>query len=320
MTSTSRRNLLIGIVAVCLLVSGGYATYLVVSESDAGSFSKDWVVPANSVVFRNASGASDDDRVSMVRRDNTSIRLTSSLRCVRVYFNGGQGLCLSTNGARTGFVAKLFDAQLDVKHEVRLSGIPSRARISHDGRYGASTVFVQGHSYSDGQFSTETALYDMRAGTRIGQLEEFTTTIDDKRVDAPDVNYWGVTFAADSNVFYATLQTGGKKFLVQGDIAAKTMKKIANDVECPSLSPDQTRVAYKKAISKTIWRVHVLELSTMRDVEIAEPRSIDDQVEWLDDSTLLYGTVEQDIYRVPADGTGSPELWLDDASSPAMVN
>ena len=66
---------------------------------------------------------------------------------------------------------------------------------------------------------------------------------------------------------------------------------IHENVECPSLSPDGTRIAYKKRTgsSSTPWHLTVLDLATMRETPLAETRSVDDQVEWLDDDHVLYG-------------------------------
>ena len=41
------------------------------------------------------------------------------------------------------------------------------------------------------------------------------------RVESVDRNYWGVTFAADSNTFYATLLTNGHTYLIKGDLARR---------------------------------------------------------------------------------------------------
>ena len=57
--------------------------------------------------------------------------------------------------------------------------------MSSDGRYGAVTMFVSGHSYADaGRFSTATTLIDMDAGRKIADLEQFEVTHDGQRVDA----------------------------------------------------------------------------------------------------------------------------------------
>jgi len=80
----------------------------------------------------------------------------------------------------------------------RTDGIPSRARISPDGRYAAFTVFLTGHSYSDAQLSTATLLVNVEQGSTIANLEEFQVLQDGKVIKAPDFNYWGVTFQRDS--------------------------------------------------------------------------------------------------------------------------
>ncbi len=107
------------------------------------------------------------------------------------------------------------------------------------------------------------------------------------------------------------------------------MKVIADAVECPSLSPDGTRVAYKRPLpgQQRRWRLHVLNLRTMADTALAETRSVDDQVEWIDDSRIAYGvqdegpppTLDVNLWTVPADGSGAPAMFLAHAASPAVV-
>jgi dipeptidyl aminopeptidase/acylaminoacyl peptidase len=244
------------------------------------------------------------------------------LTCDRVYFDAGSGLCLARGGGfASGYRARVFGADLRVRGEVKVDGIPSRARVSPDGRLGSVTLFVTGHSYADlGGFSTTTTLIDMRRGTKIADLEDFTATRGGKRITAPDVNYWGVTFTRDHDRFYATLATGGKIYLVQGSVGARTMKTIHEDVECPSLSPDEQRIAYKKRVGAggKRWRIYVLDLATMRETPLAETRSVDDQVEWLDDDHVLYGLDEQ-IMEMPADGGGRPVRYAPRGDSPTVV-
>jgi hypothetical protein len=251
-----------------------------------------------------------------------SARTLLPLHCDRVDFAAGSGLCLvRAGGFAAGYRARAFGADLRTRGEVKVDGIPSRARVSPDGRLGAVTMFVTGHSYADvGGFSTTTTLVDLRRGTKVADLEDFTVTRDGRRITAPDVNFWGVTFARDHDRFYATLATGDRLFLVEGSIGARTMRTIHDGVECPSLSPDETRIAYKKRVGAggKRWRLYVLDLATMRETPGAETRSVDDQVAWLDDEHVLYA-LDEDVWTMPADGGGRPVRYARRADSPAVV-
>jgi dipeptidyl aminopeptidase/acylaminoacyl peptidase len=245
------------------------------------------------------------------------------LSCDRVHFAAGRGICLArSTGLNAALRAKLFDAGLRVRQELSLEGVPSRARVSPDGRYGTVTTFVSGHSYaSAGGFSTATTIIDMARGESIANLEDFTVTRGGRLVTAVDANYWGVTFARDSDRFYATLATGGETYLIEGSVSRRVARVIHSNVECPSLSPDGTRVAYKRRTGSkptTPWRLAVLDLTTKRETMLGELRSIDDQAEWLDDDRVLYGLDDQ-VWVVPADGSGKPERFLQAAGSPAVV-
>lgn len=244
----------------------------------------------------------------------------SELDCERVYFDAGRGLCLATANTESGYTATIFDSSLGTLFTLPLGGVPSRARVSSDGRYGAMTAFVNGHAYlEDGGYSTETTIVDMRTGESLGNLESFRVTKDGRPFKKADFNFWGVTFAPDSNRFYATLRSHGHYYLVEGDVRARTMRVIHGHVECPSLSPDGTRIAYKSRLGhQNRWQLKVLDLATMKSHEVAEHRPIDDQVEWFDDENLVYSD-SFDVYTVPADGSGRPRLIVHDASSPVAL-
>jgi hypothetical protein len=246
----------------------------------------------------------------------------TGLHCDRVYFAGGRGLCVKRGGGfAAGYRAEVFGPDLKVSHALGVTGIPSRARVSPDGRYGAVTLFVTGHAYADpGSFSTQTTLIDMATGGKIADLEQFTVFHGSKQVTAIDVNYWGVTFGRDGDTFYATLATGGKTYLIQGSIGQRRAHVIHDNVECPSLSPDGTRIAYKKRTgsSSAPWHLTVLDLATMLETPISDARSVDDQVEWLDDAHVLYG-VDGAVWKANADGTGEPQRYIARADSPAAV-
>lgn len=144
-------------------------------------------------------------------------------------------------------------------------------------------------------------------------------------MQSPDFNFWGVTFQHDSNFFYATLRTGGVNYLVHGDIKARTVVVKYSGVECPSLSPDETRIAFKKMISRGNWRLTVLDLSTFQETPLAEANSVDDQAEWLDNEHVLYGLVNPapppwaNIMVVRADGSGAAKVYAEGAVSPAVI-
>jgi hypothetical protein len=254
------------------------------------------------------------------------------LSCERVHFAADRGLCLTAERRMfTSYGAIVFDTEFQPLYRLRLAGLPSRTRVAPDGRHGAITVFVSGHSYAANDFSTRTMFIDLRSGdVMVDDLEKFTVWRDGERFVAPDFNFWGVTFAKDGNRFYATLGTGGHTYLVQGDLTRREARIVRSGIECPALSPDNTRIAFKKRsggfVSAVSWRLSVLELATGREWELAEPRSVDDQVEWLDDEHVLYGliaapsgTVVTHVWSLQADGTGSPRLLVPEAASPVVM-
>jgi hypothetical protein len=80
-----------------------------------------------------------------------------------------------------------------------------------------------------------------------------------------------------------------------------------------------------------MWRLAVLDLKTMKVHLLAETRSVDDQVEWLNNTTIIYGLEDvgyaslypfnadppstisglpqvTSTWSVPADGKGHPRV------------
>jgi hypothetical protein len=262
---------------------------------------------------------------------SSSKGIWTSLSCGRIYYAAGNGICLlyeDTSAqdplAPPRVQVVLFGPDFQPRHQFPVEGILSRARVSPDGKYAAYTVFVTGHSYNDVNMSTATGLLDTTTGESLGNLEEFETWKDGQLFQAPEFNFWGVTFAQDSNLFYATLRNGNTTYLVRGDVAHRKLTVLHENVECPSLSPDGTRIAFKKQTGNR-WQLTVLDLATMEEIELAEKEGIDDQVEWLDNEHILYQKADYDppkwvsVFVVPADGSGQPEVFLPNATSPVVV-
>ena len=237
-----------------------------------------------------------DKSYGRLAAETGTTREATKLSCERVYFSAGRGICLDARrGAITTYWAILFDARFETSATLPLSGIPSRARISPDGRYAAFTVFLSGHSYDSAGFSTESRIVDSVTGTPVvANLEQMEVWSDGARIQSADFNFWGVTFARDANRFYATLGTGGVAYLVEGNIAANRVTVIKEGIECPSLSPDNTRVAFKKRVpgpGLPKWRIAVLDLASLTESLVAEERYVDEQLVWLNDDQILYTQV-----------------------------
>ncbi len=322
-------------VAVCVLVVGGTAGYLVWRATQRDDVPAGTPVPAIAdsaafegaarIVFRNTAIGPDYGRVAMVAADDPGgPRALTGTDCQRVDAAAATTLCLLSNaGITSTYVEQALSADGAVQFGTERAGIPSRARLSADGRIAAITGFVTGDSYLTAGFSTRTYITSLDDGTSL-HLEDFQLLQDGEPIFPVDRNFWGVTFA-DDDTFYVTASFGGEPWLARGSIGARTVETVRPGAECPSLSPDGTRVAYKKRRDDG-WGLAVLDLASGVETALPEDRSVDDQVEWLDDATVLYALPltgerggEFDVWALPVDGTGGPRLLIGQASSPSVI-
>ena len=286
-------------------------------------------VTGDRIVFRNTATGEGYGHIASVPLDNPGApRSLMDVTCDRVAATNDELACLRTvRGIAPSFVALVLDPSGTEKASWPLAGIPSRTRISADGTLVATTSFVTGHSYATIGFSTETVIRGAD-GSDHGNLEDFTLTIAGAPFTAVARNCWGIPFA-DDTTFYATASSGGRMWLVRGDITTRTLTSVAEGVECPSLSPEGTRIAFKHTVSgsgPTVhWQPAVLDLTTGDVTLLPETRNVDDQIEWLDDSTILYGMPrdgvpgDTDVWSLAADGSAAPQVFLEHAWSPSVV-
>lgn len=253
------------------------------------------------------------------------------ISCEAVHFASGRGICLAAKwGAVPTYYARIFDAEFQTTASFPLKGTPSRTRVSPDGKLAGLTVFLSGHSYATVDFTTETLLIDLASGESLGSVEDYQFTRDGLPFRAADFNLWGVSFTPDSRAFYCTLSSNRKHYLVRCDIASRTGTVVHENVECPSVSPDGLRVAYKKRLNvdgRLFWQLHVLDLATKSETPLAEKRSVDDQLEWLDEATVLYAVSDNpegssattNVWKADATGETPAEIFLRKAYSPGVV-
>jgi hypothetical protein len=334
-------------VGVAILIAAGIALTSVVNGDRAVSYASPYPAPppehdvatlaaSPHLLFRHTMVDQGYSRLSIASLDarQPADRAASELTCERISYAGGRGICLhAERGFFTAYSAVLFDRSLKATHTITLDGRPSRTRVSPDGRVAAITVFVAGESYVGSPFSTRTTILDMATGDALGDLESFTTWRAGTRFKSADFNFWGVTFARDSNVFYATLRTAGgtshaTTYLVRGDLGLRKLTVLRENIECPSLSPNNRLIAFKKRVGSDLepWRFHVLDLATLTDRPIAmETRSIDDQIEWLDDDHVLYAvrrsihSASLDVWVAPIDNSVPARVFMPEAESPIVV-
>jgi hypothetical protein len=333
----------LGVALACIAAAGGYAWWAAQQRAQVAATITRTEKPLSSLPTAGSApylllritgpGASHGRMALESLGSSDGARLVSTLNCDRVHAAAGGGICLEARrGALTSYHAHLFDSNLRKTASFDLAGAPSRTRMSADGTLAATTVFVSGHSYSAPGFSTRTSIIDVRSARVIAaDLEAFAVIKDGQPFKAADFNFWGVTFTPDAKGFYATLQTDGKQWLVQGDVAQQRMTVIAPNVECPSLSPDGQRIAFKRRIlpppqGRVVWQLVVRELADGKETVLTrETRNVDDQVEWIDNREIAYSLPDDttpaatNAWALAIDGGSAPRLLSPLAYSPAVV-
>jgi hypothetical protein len=335
---TTRRRIVV-LAVTCVLVISGAVAYIVNSRvrqtaersqvSPAAQTSLADVTDGPHLVFQSTNKKSNYGQVAIVSlADPSGPRAFTGAACDRVYAAQQRYLCLSSSaGVVEKYTARVLDSAFANEQTLPLTGIPSRARLSRDGNLAATTTFTVGDSYVSTTFTTQTLITRV-GGDSYGTLEDFTLLHEGERIAPIDRNFWGVTFAADDDTFYATVAWSQHTWLVKGSLSKRLVTTLGEDAECPSLSPDGQHIVYKQRANLPAgqWRLVRYDVATGQVTQLGETRSVDDQVEWIDDSHVLYGIPRtgteagtSDVWDLPVDGSGQPTLLIPEAWSPSVV-
>ena len=236
-------------VAAILVVIGGTTAYVVTAATDAkqsGGTEQVTQAKVGDLLFVDLAGG--QNRVEKLA--DGGARTQMELACQRFYAARRHQRVPEALRSRPDLRGRGEPRrQADQDHSA--SGHPEPREGVAVRERGVLDEFVTGDSYSvPGGFSTRTGYFDVRAGETVESLEHFAATVEGAPLTASDANYWGLTVGSDDRTFYATLASGGFTWLVKGDLVSKSVTSLRRDAECPSLSPDGTKVAYKKRIGR----------------------------------------------------------------------
>ena len=285
------------------------------------------------VLVVNRTPGDDYGRLAIRHQDGSRTLLDRD--CIRVHIAADRGVCLSQgNGVVPSFTTSFFDPAAPLTTiKSYASALPSRARISPDGRFSSVTAFISGASYEDigGEAATIVTIDDIdgEGGNTLSSLSRYDIDSDDATYgDSIDAQYWGMTFA-DSDRFYVTGFFDETAEILLGSVDDQTLTPTGWEGSCPSLSPDGKTLVFKEERPEGGFSLVAVDVETERRWTLNESKSVDDQVEWLDNDTILSGVhpdgaddsvqPEFDIWMIDIDEDAEPELFLPNADSPAVA-
>lgn len=255
-------------------------------------------------------------------------RFQTELECVRLDLNKFGGLCLASANGFTGSGNGLITNSSLVPIKSFGLNSPNRAAVSPDGSLIAWTGFTFGDSYLEaGAFATITQLISLDRGRAANLERSFKTFKGGEPFFNNDRNYWGVTFV-DNDLFYATVGSRGGTDIVEGRVSTSRLDVIIENATCPEVSPDGKTLVAKERGEGIFFQLIAIDLETGERRNLGETRSVEDQVEFLDNDTVVYalpnteeGTDAQpawDIWALDLAPGSTPTLIVPFADSPAV--
>lgn len=318
----------LALVAVVLLVTVGVGWYVLraaaghraqlAAAPPVASTDLNAVAAGPHVVFRSTLPGPRYGEVAVVPlADPAGPRAFTGAACDQLDTVGTTTSCLRVvRDVATRYEVDVLDGTWTTTSTWPLPGVPHRSRMSPDGHLVATTVFVHEQTCSQAGASTETRIR-RTDGTDLGNLEDYALSVDGAPYTAADRNFWGVSFV-DDDTFYVTggSRSADASWLLRGSVSARTLTAVRAGGDYPSVSPDGTRVAYRTVVrtdgGQKVWAFAVLTLATGVETVYEATTGVDDQVEWLDDATILYGMPR-------ADQPGTTDVWALDVTAPSTT-
>lgn len=320
--------------AACLMVIVAGAVYML-SLVPAQSVTQDGVtyrvstarapLPSPFVIFRTLAPKIMHGRVAMVPLGaDERARHITPLSCARVHYASGTGICLVEEQIASAgrHLAYLFHDAFALDEAIELDGVPIRARVSPDGRLASVTTYAEEESATGERLANASILIDAPSRRVVADLRRFA--IDPGTFSlTPPIDIAGVAFAPDGDRFFATLATARDRYIASGSVAARRLAVIAGGLANEAVSPDGRHLLVKRLDrERSYWALSVLDLRTLEVRALAQgPRSIDDQVEWLDQDHAVYHDATDEgtgIWVLATDGQSGPRLLIPNAFSPAV--
>lgn len=291
--------------------------------------------PGEVVVIHRVPG-DDYGRLAIRHADGRRTLLDRS--CMRVDISSGNGICLSEDDRMVdSYTSTFFDATVPDLTEIKSysTPLPSRARVSSDGSLASATGFIDGDTYEDlgSGINTIVTLDSFDSTLPLIGLNQFKVEASDAEYNGPGRTFWGVTFV-DNNEFYVTGLFTDTALILHGSIADRSMELTGIEGSCPSVSPDRETLVYKRSRDEGGFDLVAVDLAAGDTWTLGETRSVDDQVAWFDNDTILYALhpdeeneaeegdtqPEFDVWKLDITEGAEPELFLLDADSPTMID
>lgn len=274
------------------------------------------------LIFRTLAPPAAHGRLAVLLLDSPgAVRRPLALSCARVHYAGGRGLCVvqAPDGQPARYAVHTFDRTMTLGPRVDVPGVPTRVRVSPDGRRGAITTYAEEESPAGERLATGALIVDMSTGQVLGDVRQFRIdTRATPELDGP-IDVGSVAFEADGDRFFAAVSAASGHYLCAGSVDERRLTGILAGVANEALSPGGRQLAVKMLRDGGFWQLAVIDLRTWEQRELKQgERSVDDQVEWFDEEHVMYHDAYNEgtaLWILPADGVGKPRVLVEQAYS-----